>query len=114
MNDVIGKHVKIGTNIYAIVYATYENGYMTTAGFLEDIELADVDRVPVLYIGEAALELPINWPHIYALDDKGNKQMIQSVDFEYINACINSGMQVSNAVYRMADGYRSKAVIIIN
>lgn len=87
--------------------ATYDNGFLTTAGFVE--ELVESDE-PITYLGHAGLELPVNWHSILWIDDRGVTQHLIDIDLEESEQSSVDHRAAAKPVFTMEDGYKSWSV----
>lgn len=94
---VIGKIVRVAENVHAYVLAIYNNGFDTTAGFVETVEWPS-SCIQVLYDADHCAELPVDWYKRRWIDDRGQLNSIKEIDFG------------NKTPFIMEDGYRSKEV----
>ena len=95
---MIGKAVVVRENVFGRILNEFDNGYETTAGFVQK-PAVEINTWSITYDSAHARDLPFNWPDMQFIDDNNNRQPIKSIDFENdFNA------------YTMADGSKSMEV----
>lgn len=98
INDII----KVADNYFGIVLDVFENGYMTTAGFvLKEHAEKHEGVMSISYDSDHADQLPVEWPDMLWLDDNGNRQKIKEIRWD---------LDERGPVYVMSDGTRSEVV----
>lgn len=92
-----------------IPLAVYDNGTLTTAGFIESGKEIEAEG-PVTYLGHAGTEVPVNWHYLLWIDDTGKKQKLKAIEFEEVNLCVEEHRAAREPVFVMEDGHKSWSV----
>ena len=81
MNWNFGDVTEVQPNIFGKILNQYENGFETTAGFVEKLNINN-DVISVTYDSDHAEQLPFEWDKILWLDDRNKRQKLKDVVWE--------------------------------
>ena len=100
LESVVGNITKVRENIYGIILNEYTNGYETTAGLVNELDINN-SVISVTFDSDHSTELPFNWPELQVLDDNNKRQRISKIIFDS-----------DNKAYVMEDGTMSETVTL--
>lgn len=101
MNWDFGDIIEVAPNVFGRILNLYENGYETTAGFVEKLNINN-NMLSVTYDSNHAEQLPFNWNEFLWLDDNNKRQKLSDIIWE--------NRSKNKPVYLMEDGSYSWTV----